>query len=191
MDMVLEPDFLAEMSEAHIDLVIGTLETAKEYGIKPDGLFAAEDLGVNTGPMFSPSAYKKVLFHAHRRLGDYLHANGITFFLHTDGDIRQLIPLLIDAGVKVLQPLEARAGLDVRKLKSKYGKDLTFMGNISVEKMSAPQSDLEYEVRSKLAVVMENGGYIYHSDHSVPSSVPFDNYQYLVALLHKYGNYQA
>ena len=191
MDMVLEPDLLVDMSEAHIDLVIGTLETAKQYGIKPDGLFVAEDLGVNTGPMFSPSAYKKVLLPAHRRLGEYLHTNGITYFLHTDGDIRQFIPLLIEAGVQVLQPLEARAGLDVRKLKSEYGKDLTLMGNIAVEAMNASKSELDTEVRSKLDIVMKDGGYIYHSDHSVPSSVSFKNYCYLVELLKKYGIYHS
>ena len=185
----MEPDFLAEMSHAHVDLIIATLEMAAGYGIKPDGLFMAEDLGVNTGLMFSPNAYKKVLFNQHRRLGDYLHAHGITYFIHTDGDVRKLIPSLVDAGVQVLQPLEARAGLDVRQLKGEYGDALTFMGNISVENMHAPKEKLDYEVRSKLEIAMQNGGYIYHSDHSVPSSVSLANYQYLMSLLEEYGVY--
>jgi uroporphyrinogen decarboxylase len=189
MDMILEPDLLSDMSQAHIDLVIGTLEAAKKNGIHPDGLFLVEDLGVNTGPMFSPAAYERVLFPSHRRLGDYLHANGITYFMHTDGDVRRFIPRLIEAGVQVLQPLEARAGLDVRKLKTEYGGHLSFMGNISVEKMSASREELEREIRSKLESAMKNGGYIYHSDHSVPSSVSLEEYRYLVGLVKKYGSY--
>ena len=189
MDMVLDPDFLADMSRAHVNLVIETLETAKQYGIKPDGLFMAEDLGVNTGLMFSPNAYRKVLFNDHRRLGDYLHTQGIAYFIHTDGDVRQIIPSLIEAGVQVLQPMEARAGLDVRQLKQEYGKDLTFMGNISVENICTPTDRLDEEVRSKLEVAMVDGGYIYHSDHSVPSSVSLSNYQYLMSLLDRYGHY--
>jgi len=189
MDMVLDSEFVADMSQAHVDLVIETLDTAMGYGIKPDGLFLAEDLGMNTGPLFSPHAYERVLFPEHRRLGEYLHGHGIVYFIHSDGDIRRLIPRLIEAGVQVLQPLEAKAGLDVRELKREYGRDLAFMGNIDVRKMSASRAELEEEVRTKLEVAKRGGGYIYHSDHSVPPTVSFANYVYLMELLHTYGRY--
>lgn len=189
MDMVLDPGLIADMSQAHIDLVISTLEMGMKNGIKPDGILFAEDLGVNTGPMFSPKVYEQVLFPQHRQLGDFLHKHGITYFIHSDGDIRKFIPRLVDAGVQVLQPLEARAGLDVRLLKKEYGKTLSYMGNISVENMVKSREKLEDEVRTKLAAAMPGGGYIYHSDHSVPSEVPFENYLYLMELLKKYGSY--
>ena len=189
MDMVLDPGLIADMSRAHVDLVIESLRKGLEYGIKPDGIMFAEDLGINTGPMFSPKAYETILFPEHRRLGDYLHAHDITYFIHTDGDIRKFIPRLIEAGIQVLQPLEAKAGLDVRKLKQEYGKQLAFMGNIDVQKMSASKEELEQEVRTKLAAVMPGGGYIYHSDHSVPSTVTYESYLYLTDLLRKYGAY--
>jgi uroporphyrinogen decarboxylase len=190
MEMVLDPGLMIDMSKAHTDLVIDTLKKGMEHGIKPDGILMAEDLGVNTGLMFSPQAYDKILFAEHRRLGDFLHTHGITYFIHSDGDIRKLIPRLIDAGIQVLQPLEARAGLDVRLLKAEYGIDLSFMGNISVESMVASKEKLEEEVCTKLAAAMPGGGYIYHSDHSVPSEVPFENYVYLMELLQKYGSYK-
>ena len=190
MDYALDPGFLADMAHVHIDLVLETLEKAIQHDIKPDGILFAEDLGINTGPMFSPKVYEKVLFPEHRRVGDFLHKNDITYFIHSDGDIREFIPRLIDAGVQVLQPLEARAGLDVRLLKEEYGKALSYMGNISVENMAASRETLEDEVRTKLAAAMPGGGYIYHSDHSVPSEVPFENYLYLMELLKKYGTYE-
>jgi uroporphyrinogen decarboxylase len=189
MNLVLEPDLIAEMCEAHVDLVIETLERARQEGIVPDGLFLVEDLGMSTGPMFSPRAYDRIVFPAHKRLGDYLHRRGITYFVHSDGDIRTLIPRLIAAGVQVLQPLEAKSRLDVRELKAEYGRDLVFFGNIDVGKMAASRAELEEEVRSKLEVAMHGGGYIYHSDHSVPPTVSFDNYLYLMDLLNRYGSY--
>jgi uroporphyrinogen decarboxylase len=113
----------------------------------------------------------------------------MAYFMHSDGDIRRLIPRLIDAGIQVLQPLEAKAHLDVRELKREYGRDLTFMGNIDVQKMSASRAELEEEVRTKLEVAKQGGGYIYHSDHSVPPTVPLEKYVYLMELLHTYGSY--
>lgn len=189
MNMALDPDFIRDMCEAHVELVIATLERAREANIVPDGLFMVDDLGMNTGLMFSPRAYDRVVFPAHRRLGDYLHQRGITYFIHSDGDIRTLLPRLIDAGVQVLQPMEAKSHLDVRELKAEYGNDLVFFGNIDVRMMSASQAELETEVRTKLDVAMRGGGYIYHSDHSVPPTVSFDNYVYLMSLLDQYGRY--
>ncbi|MCD6291144.1 MAG: hypothetical protein J7M34_11625 [Anaerolineae bacterium] len=191
MDIAADPGFIADMARAHVDLIIGTLDKAREYGIEPDGLFLVEDLGMTTGPLFSPRSYEEILFPEHRRLGDYLRSRGIYYFMHSDGNIRTLIPRLIEAGIQVLQPLEAKAGLDVRDLKREYGRDLAFMGNISVRKMSASRKDLEEEIRSKLEVAKRGGGYIYHSDHSVPPTVSFANYVYLMELLHEYGRYTA
>lgn len=189
MNMALEPELVREMCDTHVDLVIATLERARAHGIVPDGLFMVDDQGMNTGLMFSPRTYDKVVFPAHKRLGDYLHSHDITYFIHTDGDIRKLIPRLIEAGVQVLQPLEAKSFMDVRTLKAEYGRDLVFFGNIDVRKMSASRAELEEEVRTKLEIAMHGGGYIYHSDHSVPPTVSFENYVFLMELLDRYGHY--
>ncbi len=191
IDMKADPNFIAEMSQTHVDLIIETLDRAGECGIKPDGLFLVEDMGMKTGLQFSPRAYEQVLYPQHRRLGEYLHTREIAYFVHTDGDVRSLIPHLIEAGVQVLQPLEARAAMDVRELKQEYGQDLTFMGNINVDKMSASRTELEKEVRTKVEIAKRDGGYIYHSDHSVPPNVSFANYQHLMDLLQTHGSYSA
>ena len=189
MDMAADQGWMRDMFRAHVDLVIETLGVAAGYAIVPDGLFLIEDMGMTTGPLFSPRTYEETLFAEHRRLGDYVRAHGITYFMHTDGDVRPLIPRIIEAGVQVLQPLEAKAGLDVRELKPQYGKDLAFMGNIDVRKMSASRAELKEEVRTKVQVAKQGGGYIYHSDHSVPSTVSWADYLALIELLQTYGSY--
>ena len=77
------------------------------------------------------------------------------------GEMKEALAGRTITGIQVLQPIEVRVGLDVRKLKSEFGKDLTFMGNISVEMMNASPGVLEEEVRSKLEIAMKDGGYIY------------------------------
>lgn len=189
MDMAADPGWIADMFRAHVTLIIETLEVAAGYGVVPDGLFLIEDMGMTRGPLFSLRTYETTLFPEHRRLGDYVRTRGIHYFIHTDGDVRVFIPRMVGAGIQVLQPLEAKAGLDVRELKPLYGKDLAFMGNMDVRKMSASYAELEEEVRSKLEVAMPGGGYIYHSDHSVPPTVSWANYVTLMELLKRYGAY--
>lgn len=100
-----------------------------------------------------------------------------------------MIPRFIEAGFSAIQPLEAKAGQDVRELKKLYGKAITFFGNIDVRKMSGTREELREELLSKLSVAARNGGYIYHSDHSVPPTVSWDNYCYLMELLDEHGVY--
>ena len=48
---------------------------------------------------------------------------------------------------------------------------------------------IEEEIRPKLAAIRETGGYIYHSDHSVPNDVSLSNYQFALDLVRKYGRF--
>jgi uroporphyrinogen decarboxylase len=189
MNLVLEPTWMAEMFEAQIDLIISTLEKAREYGIVPDGIFLAEDRGINTGPMFSLKTYKQLFAPCDRRLADYLNKSDIAFFMHTDGDVRKLIPAMIENGLQVLQPMEVKAGLDVRELKKEYGKDLSFMGNIDATTMHGDKDMLEEQIRSKIMAARVDGGYIYHSDHSVPPTVTWERYQWIIDRVRHYGTY--
>jgi uroporphyrinogen decarboxylase len=117
-------------------------------------------------------------------------ADGVKTLLHSDGNVAPLIPGFLQAGFVGLHPLEAKAGLDVRELKPRYGPRLILYGNIDVRKLSGTNADIEEEICAKLPVAKAGGGYIYHSDHSVPHSVSFENYCFAMDLVRKYGSYE-
>ena len=48
---------------------------------------------------------------------------------------------------------------------------------------------IEAEIAGKLPLVKEGGGYIYHSDHSVPNDVSFGQYRRVMELVREYGGY--
>ena len=104
--------------------------------------------------------------------------------------LKSLVEDFIECELDVLQPLQARAGMDVRELKPRYGDQLTFWGNIDVTKLITNDLDIiEEEVASKLTVAKGSRGYMYHSDHSVPPQVSWETYQALIRFLDKYGTY--
>jgi uroporphyrinogen decarboxylase len=118
-----------------------------------------------------------------------LASHGLRTFLHSDGNVAPLIPHFLAAGFAGLHPLEAKAGLDVRSLKRQYGDRLVLVGNIDVRRLSGTREEIEQEIVPKLTVAKKGGGYIYHSDHSVPNSVSFENYAYAIDLVRRYGSY--
>ncbi|MCM8820340.1 MAG: hypothetical protein NC932_00085 [Candidatus Omnitrophica bacterium] len=159
-------------------------------GFKFDGAFLYNDMGYRNGLLFSPESYKKTHYEADRLLYGYFHSKGLKTLLHSCGNVTELVPLLIEVGLDCLQPLEVKAGMDVISLKEKYGDKLAFMGNIDVRLMADDDpSKIEEEIKRKFEVAKRNGGYIYHSDHSIPKNVSFQQYCRVMELVKKYGEY--
>ena len=108
--------------------------------------------------------------------------------MHSCGDVSAFIPDLIDAGLDVLQSLQANTTLNVVGLKKKYGDRLSFMGNISVRKMAEGGDAIRTEME-KVRLAKEGGGYIYHSDHSIPPEVTYEKYCDVMRILDEVGRY--
>ena len=183
MDTVLDEPLMDEMGELHTDLIIDTMKKGFTYGIKPDGYYLVEDLGHTRGLLFSPDTYKRIVSPHHRRLADFLHSNDIDFLMHSCGKVEELIPYFINEGLDVLQAIEAKAGQHVASLKKEFGNNLAFMGNIDVRKLAGSKSEIDEEINEKIIPAMKGGGYIYHSDHSIPPEVSLENYRYLMKKL--------
>lgn len=183
MGLLDDPSFMHELFDAHAQVIIDIFEGLRGLGIEFDGALLADDLGYRGGPLISPATYRAVVFPYHKRLCDHFAERGLKTILHSDGDISSLIPHFLDAGFAGLNPLEVHAGLDIRTLTAQYGDRLVYYGNIDVRKLSGTRQDIEEEIVGKLTFAREHGRYIYHSDHSVPHSVSFDNYAYAIDLI--------
>lgn len=186
-DFIRDPKFLSYMFNAFADFLAECGKSLIDAGV--DGLRTGGDLGYSDGPFFSPKHYREILAPAHRKIFAPFRRQGLPVILHTDGDIRKLIPGLIDSGVTALHPLEAKAGIDIREIKEQYGDKIALMGNMDVRKLSGTLEDVKREVKSKVPVACEGGGYILCSDHSVPPTVPLQNYEYMLKLGRKLGRY--
>ena len=189
MDLLEDPAWVREMGEAQSELALAVVRHCIDLGMTPDALFLIDDLACTRGLLFSPDAWRGIFKPIYARVGAFLEAHGVSFWLHCCGNCEDLFPDFIDCGVAVIQPLQAHAGLDVRSLKTEYGKDLTFWGNIDVRKMSGAEEECEAEIREKILAAKQGGGYIYHSDHSVPPEVGFERYRWIMSLVDRYGAY--
>lgn len=190
MAMIEDPDWIADMFETIGDLIIASCAEMIARGMEFDGAFIWNDMGYRNGPFFSPALYRRLEFPVQKRLCDFFHSHGMPVILHTDGNVRSLIPGFIEAGFDCLQPIESKAGMDLVELKHQYGDRLAFMGGIDVRAMADPDPlAIEREISRKIPVAMRGGGYIYHSDHSVPDNVCFERYQRVMELVRHYGDY--
>ncbi len=188
--IVTEPEWVREMFYANAQFVIEMYEHMEEKGYLFDAVYILDDLGYRNSTLFSPNHYKEILFESDKLICDYFHDKDIKVILHSCGCVKALIPYFIEAGIDCLQPLEVKAGMDLIELKLQYGDKIAFMGGIDIRLFS--QNDpamIEEEIKTKFEIAKKNGGYIYHSDHSVPLDVSLSQYEKVLDLVLKYGKY--
>lgn len=186
--LIEHPEWLMDIYDANTQLIEDAWEDMWSRGLRPDALWLYGDIAYKNGMMFSPRHYRELLMPFHTRLCDLAHRHGSQVIYHTDGNISKGIPLLVEAGVDCLHPMEVKAGMDVRQLKKDYGDQLSFMGNIDARLFQDNDKvGLEKEIREKLPVAKRGSGYIYHSDHSIPPGTKLDTYQYALGLVKELG----
>ena len=191
MAMLDDPDWVADMFMAGVEVMIQNAEEMMASGYVFDGAFLFDDMGYRNGTLFSPADYRELLFPSHKRACDFFKSKNFPIILHSCGCVQAFIPDLIEAGFTCLQLLEVKAGMDVIELKKDFGDKLAFMGGIDVRKMAHPDPDvIEEEIRTKVGITKVGGGYIYHSDHSVPDNISFQQYCCVIELVRQYGTYE-
>lgn len=190
--MVEEPDWVKDMFMTDAQLCVDIAEEMLKYGFEFHAGWIFDDLGYKQKGFFSPAMYRELLMPAHKLICDCFKSRGIPMILHSCGFVTEFIPLIIEAGFDCLQPLEVKAGNELLELKSKYGDVLTFMGGIDVRMMaSSNEDDIFREISTKLPAAKRGGGYIYHSDHSVPDNVSFQQYCRVMELVKEYGAFYS
>ncbi len=108
---------------------------------------------------------------------------------HGCGNVNRIFEDFIEIGVDAYNPLEAKAGLDVVDLRRRFGHRIAFCGNMDVALWAnGTPEELRAAALRKLNAA-KGGGYIFQSDHSVPSNISAASYEYVLNLVRRHGTY--
>jgi uroporphyrinogen-III decarboxylase len=154
-----------------------------------DGMVIWGDVAYRNDMLFSPDYWREHFKPGVEAIIDVCHRNNLPVIYHGCGNVSRIFEDFIDIGVDAYNPLEAKAGLDVVELRRAFGHRIGFCGNMDVQVWAdAGKEKLKREVLRKLNAA-KGGGWIFQSDHSVPSNVSGENYEYVVNLVRRYGKY--
>jgi len=186
--LVLEPAWIHDICRVITDFYVRHMDLLFREAGKPDAVFVYEDLGFTNGLFASPKTLRELIFPYYKELVDYYHAQGLPVLLHSCGGVTEAVPDLVDIGFDLLQPLEAKAKVDVIELARTFGDRLAFMGNIDVTVLNTnDRARVKQHVLTILNALYDLGAdYVFHSDHSVPPDVHYDTYRYAVDLFREF-----
>lgn len=190
MGMALDPDWIIDMCTVFTDL---THEMFKVYFAevgRPDAIWYYEDMGFKEKPFMSPAMYREMIMPSHKKSCDLAHENDLPVIMHSCGFIEPLLPHMIEAGIDALQAMEIKAGMDLLRIKKTYGDQIALCGGLDIRVLETNDLDqVEAMLQANVPGAMEGGGYILHSDHSIPPSVNFETYKYFVDRGREIGTY--
>lgn len=152
--------------------------------------YVAEDLGGQTGLMYSPEHIRTFLSPRMKRMMDLVHQAGAFVFHHSDGAVRDIIPDMLELGIDVLNPIQWRcAGMAREGLKRDFGGRLVFHGGVDNQHTLpfGTEKQVRQEVEENLRILGAGGGYILAPCHNIQSLTPPENIVALYATGYELG----
>jgi len=172
-------EFYVECTRAQLEAANGLL----------DGMVIWGDVAYTRSMFFSPDYWRAYFKPCVKTMIEICHHHNLPVIYHGCGNVTSILEDFIEIGLDAYNPLEAKAGLDVVDLRRKLGHRLAFCGNMDVITWAdAARDELKKVVLRKLNAA-KGGGYIFQSDHSVPTNVSAGNYDCVVKLVREYGRY--
>ncbi|MHB1484685.1 MAG: uroporphyrinogen decarboxylase family protein [Saccharofermentanales bacterium] len=153
-------------------------------------LYIGDDIAFKSTTLINPEILRKIWIPGIERMIRPFKKKNIPVLFHSDGNMIDVIPDLIDIGVDAINPIEPY-GMDIRDIKRRFGKNLTLFGNLDVGgnlSLGTPAS-VRKEAEELIDAVGTDGGFVLCSSHSITKNVPADNFLAMVETAQTYGVY--
>jgi uroporphyrinogen decarboxylase len=154
-----------------------------------DVVSEADDYATQTSQLISPRMFRRVFKPRLQTLFARIHqlAPHAKLFFHSDGNVRPILPDLIEIGIDILNPVHITAtGMEPGALKRDFGRDVCFWGGgvetQNVLPFGTPQ-DVRDNVRRNVDALAPGGGFVFNTIHNIQADVPPENVVAMVEAL--------
>lgn len=179
MDLLTDPDIAhAALSQMYAFCSETNRRTWQAGAGRIDMMYLAEDLGAQTGPLFSLDCYREFILPNQKKMAALAKSFGVRIFYHTDGSARSFLPDLIDVvGIDLLNPLQwCCPGMELEGLVQDFGNKIVFHGGIDNQKTLpfATPDEVRQQVRD-VGKIMRNQRWICAPCHNIQNVSPVEN----------------
>jgi len=175
LHVAMEPDFVAELLQGIADYILRTMDLLLDR-FDFEAIALSDDYGTQKSLVISPQAWRRLVKPQLAKILSRARSAGKTTFLHSCGNIRAVIPDLVELGLDILHPIQPEA-MDVVELKAEFGDKLTLCGGLGTQDLLARATP--HEVRQEVHRLKDRmgrgGGYILEPGITIQADVPLEN----------------
>jgi uroporphyrinogen-III decarboxylase len=188
--------YVKDLFKIRTETSIKNFEKIKEYiGDNIDVLgLDGHDYGGQDREFFGPQVFEEVFLPYLKEQNDWIHRNtNWKSFQHICGSLVNLLPLIVETGLDILNPVQTSAkGMGPKWLKDKFGHKLTFWGGGIDSQKTMPFGTVEEvieEVEERIRIFAPGGGYVFNSIHNIQQNTPPENIEAAFDTAHRVGVY--
>ncbi len=177
------PELVADMIDFWKDFTYKLLERFLPYGVV-DILHINEDMAYKAHSMISPAMTRRYIQPVYEAWAALCKKHGSAILdIDSDGYVEELIPIWIDSGIHVCDPIEVAAHNDIVKYRAMFGRRMAYQGGVDKRAMAKGGQALVEEINRVLPPLLKTGGFVPGCDHGIPHDVSLDNYRAYVKLM--------
>jgi len=182
MATVSMPEYVRYIFDRQTDIALVNLEKLRERaGDRIDVMFiCGTDFGTQNSTFCSARTFRELYMPYYKKINTWIHENtGWKTFKHCCGAIEPFIPLFIESGFDILNPVQcSAAGMDPVTLKQKYGRDIVFWGGgVDTQKLlpfGTPE-EIREQVKERCEIFGKDGGFVFNAIHNIQAKTPIEN----------------
>jgi uroporphyrinogen decarboxylase len=133
-----------------------------------DMIHVSDDWGAQTGLLFHPDIWRRLIFPYHKVTCDAVRRRGAFLSVHSDGNIAQVLDGVVELGYQVVHPFQESAGMDLLDYRQRYRDTFVVMGGLDVQTTIGfgDHDRLRREIE-RVIRLFADGGLIFCTSHFV------------------------
>lgn len=189
MAFYLDPELVERMMQMCVAYSTQVAKNLVEIGVR--AIVVGDDIAHNLGLLLKPEMYLEQVYPYFKELVGNCKRLGLLVIKHSDGDLRAVLPELVDSGIDCLDPIDPLGNMDLAYMKRTYGHRIALKGNVDCVRTLVEKS--VSEVRAEVARCMLEGsiggGHIISSSNSIHKGISPVNYQAFLDAVREFGQY--
>lgn len=191
LDLHLNKEKVEALADQILDFQI---QIVKQWGrVGVDGVSFSDDWGTQRSLIIHPKVWRRIFKPRYKRLFNVVHEHGMYVFFHSDGQIYEIIPDLIECGIDVLEVAQPHL-LGVERVSRDFRGRVCFWAIVDKQKtlVSGTEEEIREEARKLIELLgCSKGGFIAMADmqdiHDL--EIPQKNFTIMCETFEKFGKY--
>jgi uroporphyrinogen decarboxylase len=188
IDLLTQPEFAQIILQKVAGFTYRFARAHAEAGVEI--LCFYDDYGMQSCLQVNPELWRKFLKPEWKKILGNLQSEfpDRYFFLHSCGNIEEIIPDLIEVGFDVLHPIQPECQ-DSEQIICQYGDRISFWGTISVQHTLpfGGREDIENEVKSRMNLAQIVPSLIVSPSNTLGQEIPVENILTYIEACQKYS----
>ncbi len=152
-----------------------------EIGDVVDIVGEGDDYGTQQSQLIAPEQFREYYKPHFERVLSFIRQKSpnVKIIFHSCGNVRPIIPDLIEMGVDILNPVHTTAaGMEPVQLKKDFGNDIVFWGGGVDTQHVLPSGTVQQvkdDVKRNIEALASGGGFVFNTVHNIQAEVPPEN----------------